>query len=39
MVDLQTATVIIAGISVVIAAVNSIISSRRAEKNDEQLAS
>jgi hypothetical protein len=30
--DIQTATVLITGISVIIAAINSIISSRRAEK-------
>jgi hypothetical protein len=34
--DLQTATVVIAGISVIIGVINSILSSRRAEKNDEQ---
>jgi ABC-type lipoprotein release transport system permease subunit len=33
--DVQTATVVIAGISVVIAAINSIISSRRAARNDQ----
>jgi hypothetical protein len=34
--DVQTVTVIIAGISVIIGVINSILSSRRAEKNDEQ---
>jgi len=35
--DLQTATVVIAGISVIIGVINSILSSRRAEKNDQQM--
>jgi hypothetical protein len=34
--DLQTITVVIAGISVIIGVTNSILSSRRAEKNDER---
>jgi hypothetical protein len=34
--DLQTATVVIAGISVIIGVINSILSSQRAAKNDEQ---
>ena len=34
--DVQTITVVIAGISVIVGVMNSILSSRRAEKNDEQ---
>ncbi|MCW4041873.1 MAG: hypothetical protein NWE83_14120 [Candidatus Bathyarchaeota archaeon] len=35
--DVQTATVVIAGIGVIICVINSIIFSRRAEKNDQQM--
>jgi hypothetical protein len=35
--DLQTVTVMIAGISVIIGVINSILSSRRAEKNDQMM--
>ena len=35
--DVQTATVVIAGISVIIGVINSILSSRRAEKNDQLM--
>ena len=35
--DVQTITVVIAGISVIIGVMNSILSSRRAEKNDQQM--
>jgi hypothetical protein len=37
MTDIQTISIVLAGIGVFIAAVNSIISSRRAEKNDQQM--
>jgi hypothetical protein len=35
--DVQTATVVIAGISVIIGVVNSILSSRRAAQNDQLM--
>ena len=35
--DVQTISVVIAAVSVVIGVINSILSSRRAEKNDEQM--
>ena len=35
--DVQTATVVIAGISVIIGVINSILSSRRAAQNDQMM--